>query len=50
MLNYLGQASLLTRECPVPRENPFFLLAPEEWRLPLVVCSPRPPPSSPARR
>ncbi|HKX78048.1 MAG TPA: potassium transporter Kup [Novosphingobium sp.] len=35
MLNYLGQAALLLGN-PAAAENPFFLLAAPEWRLPLV--------------
>ena len=38
MLNYLGQASLLLRD-PSAAENPFFLLASEELRLPLVIIA-----------
>jgi KUP system potassium uptake protein len=38
MLNYLGQASLLIRD-PSAVENPFFLLAAPEWRLPLVFLA-----------
>ncbi len=35
MLNYLGQSALLLRN-PAAAENPFFLMAPEWARLPLV--------------
>ncbi|WP_294391797.1 potassium transporter Kup [uncultured Sphingomonas sp.] len=35
MLNYLGQGALLLRD-PASVESPFFLMAPEAWRLPLV--------------
>jgi KUP system potassium uptake protein len=35
MLNYLGQAALLM-DSPAAAENPFFLMAPEALRLPLV--------------
>lgn len=38
LLNYLGQASLLLRN-PAAAENPFFLLAPEDLRLPLVLLA-----------
>ncbi|HYZ48627.1 MAG TPA: potassium transporter Kup [Sphingomonas sp.] len=38
ILNYLGQASLLMRS-PEAVENPFFLLAPEQLRLPLVILA-----------
>jgi KUP system potassium uptake protein len=38
LLNYLGQAALLARD-PTAVENPFFFLAPEEWRLPLVLLA-----------
>ncbi len=38
MLNYLGQAALLMRD-PSAASNPFFLMAPEEFRLPLVVIA-----------
>ncbi|RVT98717.1 potassium transporter Kup [Rhodovarius crocodyli] len=37
-LNYFGQGALLLRE-PTAIENPFFLLAPEILRLPLVVLA-----------
>lgn len=38
MLNYLGQGALLLRD-PETIRNPFFLLAPEVLRLPLVVLA-----------
>lgn len=38
MLNYLGQGALLLREADAIR-NPFFLLAPEDLRLPLVFLA-----------
>lgn len=38
MLNYLGQGALLL-STPSAAENPFFLMAPEAWRLPLVILS-----------
>jgi len=38
MLNYLGQAALLLND-PAAAENPFFLLASPEWRLPLVLLA-----------
>nr|WP_245708275.1 potassium transporter Kup [Sphingomonas palmae] len=38
MLNYLGQGALLL-STPAAAENPFFLMAPEAWRLPLVILS-----------
>ncbi len=37
-LNYLGQGALLLRD-PAAIENPFFLLAPEWFRLPLVFLA-----------
>jgi KUP system potassium uptake protein len=37
-LNYLGQGALLLRD-PTALENPFFLLAPEWFRLPLVFLA-----------
>jgi KUP system potassium uptake protein len=37
-LNYLGQGALLLND-PEAIENPFFLLAPEWFRLPLVVLA-----------
>ena len=38
MLNYLGQGALLLAT-PSAAENPFFLMAPENWRLPLVILA-----------
>ena len=38
VLNYLGQGALLLRD-PAALENPFFLLAPEWFRLPLVLLA-----------
>jgi KUP system potassium uptake protein len=38
MLNYAGQAALLIHT-PSAAENPFFLLASEDWRLPLVILA-----------
>ncbi|MDF0541018.1 potassium transporter Kup [Sphingobium sp. H39-3-25] len=38
MLNYMGQGALLL-EHPAAVENPFFLLAPEWARLPLVILA-----------
>jgi len=38
MLNYLGQGALLLED-PQAIRNPFFLLAPEELRLPLVFLA-----------
>ena len=38
MLNYLGQGALLL-ETPAAAVNPFFLMAPEDWRLPLVILA-----------
>ncbi|WP_449471951.1 potassium transporter Kup [Sphingobium chungangianum] len=38
MLNYLGQGALLLDE-PAAAQNPFFLLAPEWARLPLVILA-----------
>jgi KUP system potassium uptake protein len=38
MLNYLGQGALLLAT-PSAAENPFFLMAPEQWRLPLVILA-----------
>lgn len=38
MLNYLGQGALLLRD-PGAAVNPFFLLASEAWRLPLVILA-----------
>jgi KUP system potassium uptake protein len=38
MLNYLGQGALLLRD-PSAAANPFFMLASEGWRLPLVILA-----------
>ncbi len=38
MLNYMGQGALLI-VAPATIENPFFLMAPETLRLPLVILS-----------
>jgi KUP system potassium uptake protein len=38
MLNYFGQAALVLRD-PMAVRNPFFLLAPEAMRLPLVALA-----------
>src|SRR5690606_7791858 len=38
MLNYLGQGALLLRD-PSAATNPFFMLASESWRLPLVFLA-----------
>ncbi|MBB3346008.1 potassium transporter Kup [Sphingomonas sp. BK069] len=38
MINYLGQGALLL-ENPAAAENPFFLMAPESWRLWLVILA-----------
>ena len=38
LLNYLGQAALLI-DNPAAIENPFYLLAPEALRLPLVILA-----------
>ena len=38
MLNYLGQGALLLR-APAAVASPFYLLAPEAWRLPLVILA-----------
>ena len=38
LLNYAGQAALLIHT-PSAAENPFFLLASEDWRLPLVILA-----------
>jgi KUP system potassium uptake protein len=38
VLNYFGQAALLLRD-PAAAENPFFLMAPEWGRLPLVFMA-----------
>ena len=38
MLNYLGQGALML-DNPAAAANPFFLMAPEDWRLPLVILA-----------
>ena len=38
LLNYAGQAALLIHT-PSAAENPFFLMASESWRLPLVILA-----------
>ncbi|WP_081988129.1 potassium transporter Kup [Sphingomonas sp. 37zxx] len=38
ILNYLGQAALLMND-PSAAANPFFRMAPEEFRLPLVILA-----------
>ena len=38
MLNYLGQGALLLEQ-PAAAQNPFFLMAPESCRLPLVMLA-----------
>jgi KUP system potassium uptake protein len=38
MINYLGQGALLLGH-PEAAENPFYFLAPDEWRLPLVILA-----------
>ena len=38
LLNYLGQSALLLTH-PAAAENPFFLMAPEWARLPLVILA-----------
>ena len=38
MLNYLGQGALLL-DNPAAAENPFFMMASDAWRLPLVILS-----------
>lgn len=38
VLNYLGQAALLLND-PSAASNPFFRMAPAEWRLPLVILA-----------
>ena len=39
ILNYMGQAALLTRIGPAALESPFFLLAPSYLQLPLVLVA-----------
>lgn len=38
LLNYFGQAALLLRDASAA-QNPFYYMAPESWRLPLVVLA-----------
>ena len=38
IINYLGQCALLL-DHPEAAANPFFLMAPEAWRLPLVILA-----------
>ncbi|MFM9886469.1 MAG: potassium transporter Kup [Burkholderiales bacterium] len=38
IVNYFGQGALVLRD-PTAIKNPFFLLAPQEWVLPLVVLA-----------
>src|SRR5258706_2101612 len=38
MLNYFGQGALVLRDATAVR-NPFYLLAPAEWLLPLVALA-----------
>jgi KUP system potassium uptake protein len=38
MINYFGQGALALRE-PAAMKNPFYLLAPQEWTLPLVLLA-----------
>ncbi|WP_375426876.1 potassium transporter Kup [uncultured Sphingomonas sp.] len=38
IVNYLGQCALMMND-PATAENPFFLMAPEEFRLPLVILA-----------
>ncbi len=39
ILNYMGQAALLSRDGATALESPFYLLAPEILRLPLVILA-----------
>ena len=39
LINYLGQCALMLRVGPAAAQNPFFLMAPEAWRLPLVILA-----------
>ncbi len=39
MLNYMGQAALLSRQGVAALQNPFFLLASDAMRLPLVILA-----------
>ena len=38
MLNYLGQGALMLRNADAA-QNPFYLLAPEDWRVSLVILA-----------
>ena len=38
MLNYLGQGALMLRSADAA-QNPFYLLAPEHWRVPLIIVA-----------
>ncbi len=38
MLNYLGQGALVLRDAAAAK-NPFYLMVPQEWALPLVVLA-----------
>ena len=38
MLNYLGQGALMLRSAEAAK-NPFYLLAPEDWRVPLIILA-----------
>jgi hypothetical protein len=53
MLNYMGQGAMIlslnAEGAAQAVRNPFFLLAPEVARLPLIIVATSPP-SSPARR
>ncbi len=53
LLNYMGQAAMLMAQSPAEAietvKNPFFYLAPDVLRLPLVLLATWPR-SSPARR
>ncbi len=39
MLNYMGQGALLSRMGHPALESPFYMLADEHWRLPLVILA-----------
>ncbi|MBU3078910.1 potassium transporter Kup [Sphingomonas quercus] len=39
ILNYLGQTALLANHPEAAQSSPFFLLASDEWRLPLVILA-----------
>ena len=38
ILNYLGQGALMLRSADAA-QNPFYLLAPEQWRVPLIIVA-----------